>query len=158
MKAFYDGFFGTLIWIVAILRAIDLKIIEFFQNAYLWLLDRTGITVGDLQTGVVIIILPFDGLKFSTVFVIVLTILVCQFRAMLQRKGQFDIININAEVQSSSWFYIILRLVFLPTFAGVAGIGGFFLGIVIYLYCVKIRKRDPDRFKKLVPAGEHSNG
>jgi len=144
------------------IQEIDKKIIDFIQDGYLYIWDRFGITLGHLLSVYGLILLSYDLIPFTTILDIVVDvaqILYGVYRSNLQINKNYAEINSTAEwfrgfvgtcMRILWWFifFLYVRACYLGIgdFHTIAGIANW---IVLYLWCVKVRDRDPSNVTKL---------
>ena len=141
------------------IQEADKKVIDLHQEAYLFLYDLTGITVGVvlfanmLVTNILFLITEGDDVVFGLVSV-VLTIIYFSMH-VLQAEEKIKLYNEaainwgNNYMSRVVWFFITLFLFLIPVVVG-RWTPLFIMCpyvVAMYLPAVKIRERDRDRFK-----------
>ena len=128
----------------------DKRIVDHVNDMYLAVWDLTGATVGDCLTVIdliaLVVLYPTTTMGWILFFIL---FAVDRFFDLIQRKD-LSYWNVNAE-----WFRSMSALrygmIAIAIFDGVSrGRVEFIVGCVLtqYLFCCRVRERDPDRFKK----------
>lgn len=145
---------------------LDIKVINKIQDWYLVLLDRYDIMIGELIVIYNFLDFIFRSFYmptnswlafFCTGFVFAYGI----FMSRLQRSGRFLLINSMAKSFRESYmmrsflisFNLSLSFILYPTIVGIVGDNLIYFSFC-YILCLKVRKRDADRFRKTVTVGK----
>lgn len=149
------------------IRELELKICDFIENAYLWIMDRTGVCVAPLC--MISLVLSYelirDSFNWFDMFLLAINGIFLSARYYLQVKEQYDVLNKSAEEWRHSnwrfWLSIPVGTFFIIVDGTLtAALGWSFMGLYGYLLAVRLRKRDPKHFfeKKEVLAPQPIKG
>ena len=141
---------------------LDTFISDKIEAAYLYLWDLVGITIGNVLNCITfayicgIILISGRSIHIMTWVMLVLSLVVNQFFHYMQAKGKFTWWNAMA-IHSRTmliptvfrWHLLLICLFPLPWVNAFAYALTVLNGLSLFFLCVRLRERDPDRFKKV---------
>lgn len=135
-------------------KKFDAWVIQHFQDAYLWLLDRTGIYVGTVVflNGVVMVLdLIRRQSMWLAAFIMIVILILSLPRYLLQGAKEYETFNHMATFEEGlpgRHIFLVLNLICLalPPYTMLGALNSVCQQVMWYLFCLRIRERDKKPF------------